>query len=63
MAQGEASPISLFLEAPAQLVLSLYSDQRYYLAEPSLVIMPQSPENIQQIFIKHLLSTSHCLGY
>ena len=62
MAHGEASSINFFLEAPAQLVLSLCSDQRYYLAGPSLVIMPQSPENIQKTSIKLLLSASYCLG-
>lgn len=52
--------MNLLLEAPAQLVLSLCSDQRYYLAEPSLAIMSQSSGNLQQTFIKHLLSVGHC---
>lgn len=55
--------MNLLLEAPTQLMLSLCSDQRYYLAEPSLPIMSQRSGNFQQTFIKHLLSVGTGPGH
>lgn len=55
--------MNLLLEAPTQLMLSLCSDQRYYLAEPSLATMSQRSGNFRQTFIKHLLSVGTGPGH
>lgn len=45
--------------SPAQFVFFVYSDQKCFLAGPCLVTMSQNSGNIQQLFIKPLLSAGH----
>lgn len=55
--------MNFLLEAPAQFVLFLCSDQECYLAGLSVEAMSQSLGNIQYTFIKCLLSSEHCPGH